>query len=130
MNNLRCNFDRNNLIVNIGDSFSFTIEILQGSKIAEKPYYIGREDYLYVCILEYGQSFENALVKQRLGYDSNKDEKGNVIFTLNPEDTENLKTGEYLFSIKLKQPNNIVTTILPLKEFYIVGTDKSGKECY
>lgn len=123
-----CIFNDNYFTLERGDSFSFPIDINQGTELNYKQYILTETDVLYVGIYSPNQAFENSIIKRTLNYNSNTDSNGNILFELVPEDTLNLKTGKYFISIKLKQKNN-VNTILPQKEFWIIGTDKDCCNC-
>ncbi len=57
-----------------------------------------------------------------------KDENNNPLFILDSDDTEYLLTGKYYITFKLKH-NDEITTILPMKEFWITGTNKAICRC-
>ena len=105
-----------------GDSFSLPIVLNQGTQLVFKPYTLTENDTIYVGIMEPQQSFEDAIIRKKLSMNDECDEDGNVILKLNPQDTENLMTGLYYLTIKLKQGVD-VTTVLSMKKFYITGTN-------
>ena len=110
-----------------GDTFELPLVINEGNQMCFKQYQLKANDKIYIAILQPNQSFEKALVRKVLTKDSKVDKKGNPIFRLNPMDTENLLTGKYFITAKLQQfidDEEYVTTILPLKEFFINGTNK------
>lgn len=117
----------NYLKMNRGDSYTLPLMINEGTKLCIQQYQLRQFDKIYIGIMEYGQSFENALIRKVLTITSPTDKCGHPLFTLTPEDTENLLVGKYFIEIKLVQVNNgqnIVTTILPLREFFINGTNR------
>lgn len=119
-----CVCDDNYLSMYRGDTFRFSIDINKGTKLDYDHYVLTDKDTIYVSIREYNQSFENSLIHTMIDSSSPVDDKGNPIFELAPEQTELLKTGKYFITIKLKQENDVVTTILSPREFWILGSDK------
>lgn len=117
----------NQLKMNRGDTYVLPLIINEGTKLDFKQYQLRYLDRLYVGIMEPNQSFENALIRKVITVTSQFTSEGYPVFSLDPEDTEYLLTGKYFIEAKLLQVENgknIVTTIMPLKEFYINGTDK------
>lgn len=117
----------NYLKMNRGDSYTLPIVINEGTKLCFKQYQLRQFDKIYVGIMEYGQSFENAIIRKVLSITSPTNKYGHPLLKLVPKDTEYLITGKYFIEIKLVQKENdedIVTTILPMKEFFINGTNK------
>lgn len=107
--------------LNRGDSYILPIVINKGTQLKFEPYTLQEQDRLYIGIMQPNQSFEDAIVKKVYTEDDELDENGNILFKLSPRDTEYLMTGKYYISIKLKQFDT-VTTILPMKEFWITGS--------
>ena len=123
----------NYLKMNRGDSYTLPLVINEGTKLCFKQYQLRQFDKIYVGIMEYNQSFENALIRKVITISSPTDKYGHPLFTLTPEDTEYILVGKYYIEIKLVQKdndNNIVTTILPLREFFINGTNKDMDNTY
>ena len=125
----------NYLKINRGDSYELPLIINANTKLDFEQYQLRQFDKIYIGIIEPNQSFENAIIRKVLTISSPTTEEGYPIFSLEPEDTEYLLTGKYYIEIKLVQKENgkdKVTTILPLKELYIDGTNKtiSNKEVY
>lgn len=110
-----------------GDSYTLPIVINKGTQLDFERYTLGSQDRLYVGIMQPNESFENAIIKKVYTEDSNKDENGDTLLELAPEDTQYLMTGKYYITVKLKQFDK-VTTILPMKEFWITGTNPPQKE--
>ena len=122
-----CEFEQNYFIMNRGDSFEFPIVINSGTDLCFEKYNLTNSDKIYVGIMEPHQSFENALIRKVITCESETDGKGNPLLILTPEDTENVLTGKYFIMIKLAYKDcdiNKVKTILPMKEFFIEGTNK------
>lgn len=117
----------NYLKMNRGDSYTLPIIINEGTKLCFKQYQLRQFDKIYVGIMEPNQSFENALIRKVLSITSPTNKYGHPVFQLNPQDTEYILTGKYFIEIKLVQTSGeqqTVTTILPLREFFINGTNK------
>ena len=114
----------NNLHISRGDTFKFPIIINQSpTKLEFDKYELSENDIIYGAVLEPNQAFENALIRKVITNASEKDEYNNPLFILNSDDTEYLLTGKYYITFKLKH-NDEITTILPMKEFWITGTSK------
>ena len=121
----------NYYVMNRGDTFILPLVINEGTKLNFKQYQLRQFDRIYIGIMEPNQSFENAIIRKLLTITSPMNEKGFPLFYLKPEDTENLLVGKYFIEIKIVQKidnQDVVTTILPLKEFFIEGTDKEVME--
>lgn len=117
----------NYLKMNRGDSYTLPIIINEGTKLCFKQYQLRQFDKIYVGIMEPNQSFENALIRKVLSITSPTNKYGHPLFQLSPQDTEYVLTGKYFIEIKLVQTSGeqqTVTTILPLREFFINGTNK------
>ena len=117
----------NYLKMNRGDTYQFPLVINEGTKLCFKQYQLRQFDKIYIGIMEPNQSFENALIRKVLTITSPCNEYGHPIVTLEPKDTEYVLTGKYFIEIKLVQKDmgkDIVTTILPMREFFINGTNK------
>lgn len=124
-----CYFEEKYFTMNRGDTFELPLRILPDDY--EQDFVLQDEDKIYVAILEPHQSFENALIRKVITNKSIKDGNGNYLFTLEPEDTEYVLTGKYFIMIKLSYKDNFNTkikTILPMREFFIEGTDKHISE--
>lgn len=118
----------NYLKMNRGDTYTFPLIINEGTKLCFKQYQLRQFDKIYVGIMEPNQSFENAIIRKVITITSPTNKYGHPLVKLTPQDTEYLLTGKYFIEIKLVQQEDnesIVTTILPLKEFFINGTNKS-----
>ena len=117
----------NYLKMNRGDSYSIPLTINEGTKLDFQQYQLRQFDKIYIGIMEPNQSFENAIIRKVITILSPTDEYGRPLFQLEPIDTEYLLTGKYFIEIKIVQKQNnkdIVTTLLPLREFFINGTNK------
>ena len=124
----------NYLKMNRGDSYTLPLVINEGTKLEFKQYQLRQFDKIYVGIMEYNQSFEDAIIRKVISVTSPTDRYGHPLLRLSPRDTEYLVTGKYFIEIKLVQSDfnegDTVTTILPMKEFFINGTTKSVASPY
>ena len=119
-----CECDVNCFMLSRGDTFRFPITINCGTKLEPEIYELKQNDTLYIAILEPGQSFENAIIRQTLTRKNADEETGAITFMLKSSDTEYMLTGKYFITIKLEQEDGTVTTVLPMKEFWLTGTSK------
>lgn len=119
-----CECDVNCFMLSRGDTFRFPITINCGTKLEPEIYELKQTDTLYIAILEPGQSFENAIIRQTLTMKNADEETGCITFILKSSDTEYMLTGKYFITIKLEQEDGTVTTVLPMKEFWLTGTSK------
>lgn len=121
-----CDFEETYFTMNRGDTFELPLRIVPDD--GEENFVLKDSDKIYVGIMQPHQSFENALIRKVITTKSEKDDYGNPLFTLEPEDTEFVLTGKYFIMIKLSYRGGMKTkvkTILPMKEFFIEGTDKA-----
>lgn len=87
-----------------GDNFDFDLTINDSS--SENGIYILKDDdVVYFGLMDYGQPFEEALVKKRYTKED-CDELGNLTIMLEPSDTIDLLPGEYYYSVKLHRISN------------------------
>ena len=117
----------NYLKMNRGDSYEIPLVINEGTKLCFKQYQLRQFDKIYVGIMENNQSFENAIIRKVISITSPVDSYGHPLLQILPEDTEYLLTGKYFIEIKILQVDGNtkkITTLLPLKEFFIMGTNK------
>ena len=124
-----CENDINCFTLNRGDTFRFTILINQGSKLNPSEYKLQETDTIYGAILQPNEAFEDAIIRKVITLKNMPEDQSQPVFELLPQDTEYLRTGKYYFTLKLKQKDTIVTTILPMKEFWITGTTKDVGDC-
>lgn len=124
-----CENDINCFTISRGDTFVFPIIINQGTKLYPEEYTLQEKDTIYGAILQPNEAFEDALIRKVLTIEDIQQDMKYPLFKLIPEDTEYLRTGKYYFTLKLKQEDNTVTTILPMKEFWITGTTKDVGDC-
>ena len=111
---------QNNIIeLNRGDSFEIPIFINVGERFEPVRYVLRPQDKVYVSIAEPNQPWEFSLIKKVLTrVDFNK--KRDVVFKLDPIDTEYVMPGKYYLQAKIVLGNGKVYTILPKRQFWIV----------
>ena len=110
---------KNNVItITRGDFVTTTIYLNIGSLLDPDRYTLTDTDILYIGVMEYGQRFEDALIKYRLTSD-NLNENGDVVWNIESLDTEYLEPGKYFYTIKLVQDGGRTSTVVPNTEFYI-----------
>lgn len=90
----------NNIIVlNRGDSYEFDLTISDDASTDGRYRLVGN-DTVYFGLMDPGQPFERALVRKRFTKEDT-DEKGNLMITIEPEDTLDLYPGKYFYAVKL-----------------------------
>ena len=90
----------NNIIrINRGDTFTFDFTIYDENS-TDWRYILKDDDALYFGIMDPHQLFEDAIVRKKYTKEDT-DEMGNLIITLNPEDTLDLIPGIYYYAVKL-----------------------------
>lgn len=110
-----------------GDSYSQPIEINLGTKFNPALYNLVEGDALYFGLMHPNQAFEDAVLKKKYDYLSDTDENGNIMLTIEPEDTLELPVGKYFYMIKLKRMSlgkAIVTTVVNPTQFFLQGNNK------
>lgn len=101
------------LFLNIGsDNEPIRLDLI---KFPDLEVYFG----VYTC----GSRFERSFIIKKFTYlDTNK--FGDVVITLNPEDTKCVRPGKYKYSIKVRidDPNQgeWVNTVIDSKDFYLI----------
>ena len=113
----------NNVItITRGDSASTAIYINRGTKLDPERYVLTENDAVYVGIMEFNQSFEDAIVKYKLTSE-NLNQDNDVTWTIKSTDTEYLEPGKYFYQIKLVRndgtENQLVDTIVSKTELFI-----------
>ncbi len=90
----------NNIIVmNRGDTYEFDLTIVDESS-ADGRYRLVGDDTIYFGLMDPGQPFEVALVRKKYTA-ADTDEMGNLVITIEPEDTLDLYPGKYFYAVKL-----------------------------
>ena len=111
-----------------GDSYSQPIIINIGTQLDPIIYKITDKDTLYFGLMEPNQSFEDAVLKKKYTSLDEKDDDGNILLNIEPDDTLNLLVGKYFYMIKLKtvQDSGKVTvkTIVPPTQFFLEGNNR------
>ncbi len=96
-----------------GDSFEIPIFINKGDKFDIHRYVMGPYDTLYVGIMEPNSPWEFSLIKKVYTF-KDLNTHGDVVFKLDPIDTEYVMPGKYYLEAKIVLGNGKVYTILPL----------------
>ena len=113
------------ILMNRGDTLSFALFINAGNELEPEQYLLTENDTVYFALMEVNSDFEHAIVKKVFTNQDEKDDYGNLIITLIPQDTENLLSGEYYYTIKMKtEVENapyIVRTLIPERRFDIIN---------
>lgn len=129
-----------------GDSWKTSIFINLGTALEPAAYNIKEGDYLYFGVMEPNQSFKDALICKKLGFNdrtpvpqgSSQDEDedgykdGYVDIYFKSEDTEHILPGVYYYEIKLLRPvedegaiakgiTESIDTIVPRTKFIILN---------
>lgn len=93
----------NNLILSKSNTLKLPLFINWGTEKSPIQYELQPTDTIYVGVMENNQSFENAIIRKLYKYNDEKDEYGNLIIKITPEDTEYLLPGKYCLTIKLRR---------------------------
>lgn len=113
------------ITLNRGDCFKAPLFINVGTK--EEPIRLDAlkfpEIEIYFGVYAIGDKFENSFIAKKFTYeDSNP--KGDVIISIDPEDTLYRRPGVYLYSIKARMQSDAygewINTIIDGNRFYIV----------
>lgn len=91
----------NIVTVTRGDSFYAPIFINSGSIMNPIRYHLREGDRLYIGITEPRKYFEHSIIKKVYDCRSMKNEVGDIMFMLDPSDTEFLVPGTYYYQAKL-----------------------------
>ena len=115
-----------------GDSFRMPLPINMGTTMDPVYKQLEENEFLYFGVMEPNQAFEDAVLKKKYDKDSEKDEDGNTLLILNPEDTLDLLVGTYYYSLKLvrKDSNNkveYVKTLISPTQFWLLGNNPIQK---
>ena len=122
------NIAKNGIItITRGDSAETSLYINTGTELKPVITRLGKNDKIYLGVMEPNQLFEDALIKKVYTYKDHTDEKDPYLtISFDCEDTENLLPGVYYYSIKLYRPGDGLTTkdridtIVPKRKFIIV----------
>lgn len=121
----------NNLItMTRGDTQTIPLYIFTSNSITTKyAFFPNRYDKIFFAIMEPGQKFEDAIVKQIYYYDDVDKEDGKINVKLSSTDTQFLQPGTYYYTVKLlrKSPWEItddtmgtVETIIDKTKFVLI----------
>lgn len=112
------------ITVHRGDTFIAPIFINKGTLLQPVRYYLQSTDKVYVGITEPHQYFEHAIIKKVYDFWSPRSKEKDVLFTLEPSDTEFLVPGKYYYEVKLYQIDEcgreFVSTVVDKSLFYVV----------
>ena len=116
--------DQDNAIrMSRGDSLYFSVFLNTGTTLQPQRYTLGTGDILYFAVMEPNQKFENALIKKSYTSEDKKNENGDTIIEFTPEDTENVISGMYYYTVKLQrfkdETSYSVDTVIPKRRFII-----------
>ena len=123
------NIAKNGIItITRGDSAETSLYINTGTELKPIKTALGKNDKVYLGVMEPNQLFEDALLKKVYTYKDHTDKDDPYVLNISfdCEDTENLLPGVYYYSIKLYRPGDGLTTkdridtIVPKRKFIIV----------
>ena len=119
----------NSIRLSRGDYVVFSCFINAGNKLTLRRYTLkdGDEtkqgDILYFAIMEPNHKFEDAIVKKTFTADSPRNDFGDTLIEIKPEDTENLLIGFYYYTVKLQRfaedGSYYVDTVIPDRRFVL-----------
>lgn len=102
-----------------GDYLEIHLELLKGKFPYQEKLTIGDKDLIYFGLMDPNSHFERALVKKELS-SADFDSEGNLVITLNVEDTLTLYPGTYFYALKLLKENAEIETILQKTRFNLI----------
>lgn len=113
-----------NIKLSRGDSLTMSLFINSGTELSPVRYTLTQSDTVYFAVMEENQRFENAILKKVYTSASDKTSDGDLLLKLRPQDTEDLISGMYKYTVKLKkntsQTEYDVTTLITEHQFYIM----------
>ena len=112
--------------MNRGDSFKAPLFINCGDKANPIQYELTESDVIYFAVMEANQRFEDAIIKKIYNIHSDKDDNNNIIIGLSPEDTYNLYTGKYYYTVKIKHQTNSNQKCSNCKDWYYTEKNEFG----
>ena len=110
----------NNSIITMtkGDSVEFTLPLLQGIELNTEPIDLSDVEKIEFNIVASNQPSEYAFIKKE--FLPSEVEEGNLIVSLEPEDTEDLCVGKYYYEVKLlNEFEDFIYTVIPRRLFYL-----------
>ena len=112
------------ITINRGDTLNLTYFINAGTPVCPARYELQGDDKLYFGVMYPNHYWEQSLIKKVFTAESPKTRFGDVIITLNSEDTEYIVPGTYYYRIKLlrtfEDGTQEVTTVTDKTLFYVV----------
>ena len=123
------NIAKNGIItITRGDSAETSLYINIGTELKPIKTALGKNDKVYLGVMEPNQLFEDAIIKKVYTYKDHTDKDDPYVLNIffDCEDTENLLPGVYYYSIKLYRPGDGLTTkdridtIVPKRKFIVV----------
>ena len=116
-----------------GDSFKSPLFINEGTSYCPVRWSITQHPKakVYLGIMEYGQPFEEALIRRYYQYtgknnplndfNDNVNEFGDIVVKLRSQDTEYLLPGKYYYEVKVDRGDGRIDTVIPKTEFFILS---------
>lgn len=89
----------NTIVMNRGDTHEFDL-LISDENAVDGRYKLAGDDAVYFGIMYPHQQFEDAIVKKKFTVEDT-DAAGNLTIVINPEDTVDLSSGTYYYSVKL-----------------------------
>ena len=112
----------NNLTMIRGDSFEHHFCLETGRFPRKKKLVIGDDDLIYFGVMYPNDHFEGCIFKKELTKED-FDSDGNLVVTINPEDTHWLRPGTYYYEIKLlysSSENTYLKTLVQKTKFILI----------
>lgn len=104
-----------------GDSVNLPLSIYTGDALSQHLYNIENGDTIYFGVYKAGSRFEYSIIKKSYQKQSEKDDLGRILITLNPCDTENLRDGTYKYSVFITKSSNQSTfSLISDADFIII----------
>lgn len=120
------NISRDGIIkLSRGDSCKMPLFINKGTELQPIRFDLREHDntIIYLSIMQPNQYFEQGCVRKVFSKQSNWElnEKGDLIISLEPRDTQYLMPGKYFYEVKVDLNNtNQVNTIIQKTEFWVL----------
>lgn len=106
----RIYFGESNIIsMTRGDTHTFNLSI-EDETAEDGLYRLAADDCVYVGIMIPHQKFEEAIVRKKY-VQKDQDLAGNILVTIEPDDTLDLDPGTYYYAAKLQRGTQVTTVI-------------------